>query len=177
MTREERSIQECVDSRQIRGRNNKQLVLKAEITDFITGITRTVYTQEEIVAAAAESNLRRQSQTIRTAFRQPSLFDAFGPCTDNQENCLGALDGLLIPHKDADPHAISLLKSIVQPQSLRDRDPINLIPKPVENSDAWHTQKDKTGVLPGVVNNVYHKCCAHDLVLNDIDCMMGSAPL
>ena len=69
MIREERSIQESVDSRQIRGRNNKQPVLKAEITDFITGITRTVYTQEEIVAAAAESNLRRQSQIICTAFR------------------------------------------------------------------------------------------------------------
>ena len=57
MIREEHSIQEGMDSRQIRGRNNKQPVLKAEITDFITGITRTVYTQEEIVAAAAESNL------------------------------------------------------------------------------------------------------------------------
>ena len=44
MIKEERAIQEGIDSRQIRGRNNKQLVLKAEITDFITGKITTVYT-------------------------------------------------------------------------------------------------------------------------------------
>ena len=59
MMHEEPSIQEGVNSRQIQGRNNKQPMLKAAITDFMTGITRTVYTQEEIVAAPAESNLRR----------------------------------------------------------------------------------------------------------------------
>ena len=59
MIREEHDIQEGIDSRQIRGRNNKQPVVKAEITDFVTGITRTVTTQEEIIAATTESNLRR----------------------------------------------------------------------------------------------------------------------
>ena len=59
--REEGSINEDIDTRQIRDRSNKQPVLKAEITDFITGITRTVTTQEEFGAAAAKSNLRRQS--------------------------------------------------------------------------------------------------------------------
>ena len=33
-------------------------VLKAEVTDYITGITRVVETQGKIVAAAAESNLQ-----------------------------------------------------------------------------------------------------------------------
>ena len=69
MIREERYIQAGVDSRQIRGRNNRQLVLKAEVADFITGITRTVCTQEEIVAAAVELNFRRQSQNIGTTSR------------------------------------------------------------------------------------------------------------
>ena len=68
LKKEQRSIQEGLESRQIRGRNNKQPVLKAEVTDFITSIIKTVYTQEEIVIAAAESNLRRQSQTVDTAF-------------------------------------------------------------------------------------------------------------
>ena len=57
LKREQRSIQEGKESKQIQGRNSTQLVPKAEITDFITGITRTVYTQEEIVVAAAKSNL------------------------------------------------------------------------------------------------------------------------
>ena len=42
LRREQRSIREGRESKQIRGRNNKQPVLKAEITDFVTGITRTV---------------------------------------------------------------------------------------------------------------------------------------
>ena len=61
LKREQRSIQEGVESKQIRGRNNKQPVLKAEITNFIIGTITTVYTQEEIITAAAEPNLRHQS--------------------------------------------------------------------------------------------------------------------
>ena len=41
---EQQSIQEGIDLIQIRGRNNKHPVLKAEITDFITGITPIIYT-------------------------------------------------------------------------------------------------------------------------------------
>ena len=104
-----------MESRQIWGRNNKQPVLKVEITNFITGITTTVYTQEEIVVAAAKSNLCRQSQMVGTAFRQPALFGAFGPCADNEANCLGVLDGAFVPHEDADPFAVSLLETIMQP--------------------------------------------------------------
>ena len=74
-----------------------------------------MYTQEEIVVAAVESNLRRQSQTVGTAFRQPALFDTFGPCADNEANWLGVLDGIFIPHEDADPFAVSLLETMVQP--------------------------------------------------------------
>ena len=66
---EECSIEEGVGSRQIGGKNNKKPVLKAEIINFITGITRTVYTQEDIVAAAAESSIQRQSLLIDTAIR------------------------------------------------------------------------------------------------------------
>ena len=54
---------------------------------------------------------------------------------------------------------------------------LNLIPTPVENSDAWNIQKDKTGILPDVTTNAHQKCCVHDLPLNNIDCMMRSTPL
>ena len=68
LKREQQSIQEGRDSKQIHGRNNKQPVIKVEMTNFITGTIRTMYTQEEIVVAAAETNLRCQSKTIGTAF-------------------------------------------------------------------------------------------------------------
>ena len=137
LRKEQRSIQEGFDSQQIRGRNNRQPVLKAEVTDFITGSTKTVYTQEKIVIAAAESNRRRQSQTVATAFRLPALFDAFGPCANNEENYLGVLDGTFIPHPDVDPYAVSLLETMMQPQSLREKRPINCISCPKENAEAW----------------------------------------
>ena len=134
---EQRSIQETIELRQIRRRNNKQPVLEEEITNFIPGTTTNVYTQEDIIIAAAKSNLSRQSQTVGTAFRQPALFDAFGICANNKENYLGVLDGSFTPHKDADPYAVSLLETMVQPQSLRDKGPINRILTPVKNVDAW----------------------------------------
>ena len=118
LRQEQQSFQEGMDLRQIRRRNNKQPVLKAEITDFINGVTTTVYTQEEIVVAATESNLWHQFQTVGTAFHQPALFDAFGPYANNKENYLGVFEGSFIPHKDADPYAVSLLEIMVKPQSL-----------------------------------------------------------
>merc|ERR1712086_424934 len=153
MRKEQRAIQEGKDSRQIRGRNNKQTILKADVTDFVTGTVTTVHTQDKIVRAAAESNLRRQSQTVNTAFRQSPLMNAFGPCADNKANCLGVLDGTFVPHHDADPFAVSLLETMVQPQSLRDKGPIDCIPGPEESAQAWHKQKDITGVLSGVPSN------------------------
>ena len=177
LRKEQRAIQEGYNSRQIRGRNNKQPVLKGKVTDFITGIIKTVYTQEEIVIAATESNLRRQSQTVGTVFRRPPLMDAFGPCVDNEENCLGVLGGTFVPHPDTDPYAVLLLETMVQPQFLREKGPIYCIPCPKENAEAWQRQNDITGVLPGVPTNVHHKCCAFDPTLNEIDCTMRTAPL
>ena len=75
----------------------------------------TVYTQEEIIVAAVESNLRRRYQMIGTAFQQPVLFDAFGPCADNEANCLGVLNGTFVSHQGADPFVVSLLETMVQP--------------------------------------------------------------
>ena len=137
LKREQRSIQEGIDLKQVWRRNNKQPVLKVEIIDFITGITRTVYTQEEIVVAAAKSNLRCQSQTVGTTFRQPALFDALGPCADNKANCLGVLDGTFVPHKDADSFAVSLFETMVQPQPLNDKGCVNCIITPANNIETW----------------------------------------
>ena len=87
MIREVRFRQEGRESRQIGRQNNKFPVLKVEVTNFVTGTTKVVETQEEIVAAAAESNLRRQTQTAGMALCLPPLENAFGTCTNNEANC------------------------------------------------------------------------------------------
>ena len=73
---------------------------------------------------------------VGTAFRQPTLFDSFVPCANNDKNCLGVLDGSFITQENADPYTVSLLETMVQPKSLQHRDPINCIPTPVNNVDA-----------------------------------------
>ena len=110
--------------------------MKVEVSDFITGIVRIVYTQEEIIIDTAESSLQRQSQTVNTAFRQPPLMNAFGPCADNEEYCLNVLDGTFVPHPDADTFAVLLLKTMVQPQSLLDKGPICCFPCSIESLEA-----------------------------------------
>ena len=105
---------------------------------------------------------------VGKAFCQPALFGAFYPCADIEENCLGVLNGSFVPREDSDPYAVLLLEMVVQPQSLRDRGPINCIPTPVKNVDAWQPQKDTTGVVSGVPNNAHHKCCTFDSALNEI---------
>ena len=137
MKQEKQSIQEGIDLQQTRGRNNKQPVLKTEITDSITVITTIVYTQEEITLAAAKINLCHQSQMVGTAFCQPALFDAFGRCADNEDNSLGVLNGSIVPQKDANPHAVSLLETMVKLEFLRDCGPIYCIPTLVEFVDTW----------------------------------------
>ena len=112
-----------------------------------------------------------------TAFRLPALFDAFGPCADNEANCLGVLYGTFLPHEDTEPATVSLLETMFQPQSIKDRGPINCIPTPADNIEAWRKQKDITGVLFRDPTNAHHKCCFFDPTVNNINCMMRSALL
>ena len=145
--------------------------------DFITGITRIVETQEEIVAAAAESNLRRQSQTMGTAFCLPPLEDAFGTCANNEANCHAVIEGIFIPPEGLDPFTVSLLQALEQPSSLSEKGLIDFKVTPEMHSQAWRSQKDKTAVEPSALSNSHYICSTFDPTLNEVDCMMRSAPL
>ena len=68
MIREERARQEGHESRQIRRQNNKYPVLKAEVTAFVTGITRIVETQEEIIAANLTVDVKRKLPVLLFVF-------------------------------------------------------------------------------------------------------------
>ena len=177
MIREGRSRQEGRDSERIRGRNNKSPVLKAEVTNFLTGTTRVVGTQEEIIAAAAESNLHRQTQTVGTAFCLPPLEDAFGSYVNNEANCHSVIAGTFIPPEGSDPFAVSLLQALEQPSSLSDKGLIDFKVTPELHSQAWRSQKDKTAVEPSALSNSHYFCSTFNPTLNEVDCMMRSSPL
>ena len=123
------------ESKQNRGKNNKQSVLKTKIICFVTCITRTVINQERIIAAGTQSNSKRHSQTFYASFLQQAISDEFCCRADNKENCLVALDGFFVPHKDADFSKAALLETIVHPVLLKECVPINLKSKPVKLKD------------------------------------------
>ena len=153
---EERARQEGRDSRQIRRRNTKSPVLKANVTDFITSITRVVETQETIVAATTESNLRRQTQTAGTAFCLFPLEDAFGSCANNEANWHAVIAGTFVPSKGSDPFAVSLLQTLEQPSSLYNKGWIDFMVTPAAHSQAWRSQKVKTAVEPSALSNSHY---------------------
>ena len=134
MIHKERARQEGMDSRQICGRNTKCLVLKANVTAFITGFSCIVETQDEIVAAAAESNLRRQTQTSGTTFCLPLLVAAFGACANNEANCNDVIAGTFISPEGSDPFTVPLLQALEQPTSLSDKGLIDYTITPAAHS-------------------------------------------
>ena len=151
--------------------------MKAEVTDFITGTTIIVETQKGIVAAAAESNLRRQSQTVGTAFCLPPLEDAFGTCANNEANCHSVIAGTFIPPEGLDPFAVSLLQALEQPSSLSNKGLIDFKVTPESHSQAWRSQKDTTAVESSALSNSHYICTTFNPTLNEVNCMMRSVPL
>ena len=134
-------------------------------------------TQEEIVAAAAESNLRRQAHTVGTAFCLPPLEDAFGTCANNEANCHAVIAGTFIPPEGSDPFAVYILQALEQPSSLSEKGLIDFTVSPEMHSQAWRSQKDKTAVEPSALFNSHYICSTYDPTLNEVDCLMRSAPL
>ena len=74
MKREQQQRDLGLASRTIRGATNKNVVLKAIATDE-DGVEHVFDTQEEMVPAMAESNLRRQQQCQETSSLMPSFLD------------------------------------------------------------------------------------------------------
>ena len=180
MIQEKRTRQERHESRQISGGNNKCPFLKAEVTNFVTGITRIVEveTQEEIVATASKSNLQQLTQTAGTAFCPPPLKGTFGPCVNNGANCNDVITGFFIPPEGLDPFSVSLLQTLGQPTSLSDKGVIDFSITPATHSQAQVSQKDKTAVEPSALsNNSHYICSIFDPTLNEVDCTMRCVPL
>ena len=113
------------------------------MTDFVTGITRIVETQEKIVATTAESNLHLQLQTASNEFYLPMLEDAFGTCANSKVNRNNIIAVSLTLADDADPFAVSLLQALEQPTSLKDKGVIDFTIILSAHHQAWKTQKDK----------------------------------
>ena len=122
MIQDEQAREEGRESRQLWIWNNKCLVLKAKVTDFVTDIIIIVETQEEVMAAAAESDLRHRSQSTGTIFYLLLLEDAFGTCANNKANCNDVIAGSFTLAKDANPFTVSLLQDLEQSASLKDKE-------------------------------------------------------
>ena len=95
-------VQEGWESLELRGKNNKYSALRVIVKDPITGFSIIMKTPEEIVEAAAKSNLHHQFQTEGTSFWLAPLLNAFEFCAKNEENCNTLMDGSFVPSEDTD---------------------------------------------------------------------------
>ena len=130
------------------------------MTDYVTVTTKIVETQEEIVAAVAESNLRCQLQTASNIFYLPPLKDAFGTYAINKANFNDVIAGSFTPADDANPFAGSLLQALEQPASLKNKGFIDFTITPSAHPQAWKNQKDKTTVEPSALSNSHYICAS-----------------
>ena len=73
------------------------------------------------MAAADESNLRRQSQTEGMVFWLLSLLADFGSCAENKVNYDVVINGKYVPHDDVDSYAKEFIEVLVIPASPREK--------------------------------------------------------
>jgi hypothetical protein len=103
MNREKQAKDQGRVARTIGKRNIKEPVLKGVALCKEAGLQKVVDTQEYLVEAVAESNLRRQTQAEFTPFRSSTLLEDFGYCEENYENIQSVLDGTYTPPPGTDP--------------------------------------------------------------------------
>ena len=136
MKREKESKEKGLNSRIIRGRNNKAPVVRA-IANY------EVNTHEAIVEAAAPSFLMRQKQTEDTPFMMSPLLDtlwylAESPAADD------IIDGRYRPPPGIDPYACEFIEVLAMPASIRAKCPVNCIATVEEHHARWKAQKART---------------------------------
>ena len=104
-------------ARAIRGRGIKEPVIKAIARCPVTGDPIIVDKQESIVAAAAESNLLRQTQSEDTAFRKFPLLEEFGYCAQEIDNINAVINGTYTPPAGTDQYTSEFLEALAMPDS------------------------------------------------------------
>ena len=110
MKREQQQRDLRLASRTIRGAINKNAVLKAIATDD-DGAEHVLETQDEMVSAMAESNLRRQQQCQGTPSMIPSFHDEFGYLADAPA-ALSVIEGTYVPPAGTNPYLVELLSCL-----------------------------------------------------------------
>jgi hypothetical protein len=164
-------------ARTIRKRNINEPVLKGVALCKETGLQKVVDTQESLVQAVAESNLRRQTQTEFTPFRSSPLLEDFGYCGENYENIQSVLDGTYDPPPGTDPYAIEFIRELEMPESIRAKGPIDVNLTEAENKQAWMCQKGGTASDGSTLSFEHYKTACLDNDLNELDTLLRNLPL
>jgi hypothetical protein len=164
-------------ARTIRKRNIKEPVLKGVALCKETGLQKVVDTQESLVQAVAESNLRRQTQTEFTPFRSAPMLEEFGYCGENYKNIQSVLDGTYEPSQGTDPYAIEFIQELEMPDSIRVKGPIDVNLAEAENKQAWMCQKGGTASDGSALSFEHYKMASLESDLNEVDTLLRNLPL
>ena len=176
MDREKHQKDQGRVARTIRKRNIKEPVLKGVALCQETGLQKVVDTQDSLVQAVAESNLRRQKQTETTPFRTAPLRDEFGYCAENYENIQAVLDGTYNPPPGTDQYAKEFLRELQMPDAIREKGPIDINLTEEDNEQAWKRQKGGTASDSSTLAFEHYKTACQDKDLNAVDTLLRDLP-
>ena len=111
------------------------------------GAEHVLETQEEMVPAMAESNLRRQQQCQGTPSMMPSVLDDFGYLADTSA-ALSVIEGTYVPPAGIDPYLVELLSCLEMPPSIQAFPPFLFVVNEQDNRLAWMKQCEQTAGEP-----------------------------
>ena len=174
MKREEASRILGKRARRIRGKKQKNPVLRAEIKDA-NGSTKELNCQASIVSAIAQSNRNRQQQCLGTPFMTNPLVDIFG-YLPSEELATQVGNGTFEIPNNVSSFKKDFLEECKIPESIRQRKTITLKVSPEENKRAWKKKRDHTGCAYGSLGFAYYKASSTDRTLNEIDAFLRSTP-
>ena len=115
--------------------------MKATVIDPVSNEVVFIETQKELVQAAAVSNKKRQSRTEGTPFRVQPLLQEFGYCADNRTNVEAVLNGTYVCPPTTDKYAKEFIKTLKMPESIRNRETVDLVVTPEQHKQGWKKQK------------------------------------
>ena len=133
-------------------------------------------TQETIVPAMTDSNLRQQHQCQDTSFLVEPLLSKIGYMANTQAAQDIINDCFDIP-AGTNPYATELIGALAIPDSIR---ALGLVPFHIsleENTMARKSQKEQTGSEPSSPSFAQFKCCAMTPELNSINTLLRTVPL
>ena len=104
------------------------------------------------------------------------LLQEFGYCADNRTNVEAVLNGTYSCPPTTDKYAKEFIKMLKMPESIKNRETVDLVVTPEQHKQGWRKQKGKVACDYYSLTNEHYKTSIFNPVLNEIDSTLQSTP-